>query len=166
MIVLDMDGVMTDGRVHLDAQGVESKAFFIRYGFGIFLARKVGIDFAIITGVTSPIVERRAAYLGIDEVHQGHVDKDATLKGIMERRALDRSQVAYIGDDLFDLPALRLAGLSAAPADAHPDVLAEVDWVSKYPGGRGAVRELIELVLKAGGRWDTAMQTYTQGWKR
>jgi len=162
MIILDVDGVMTDGNVYLDMDGRETKGFFIRDGFGILMARRAGISFAVITGVMSPIVEYRAAYLKISEVHQGFQNKDEVLRGILERNGLKSEEAAFIGDDLFDLPALRLAGLSAAPSDAHPDVLKAVDWVSQYPGGRGAVRELIELVLKARGDWDSIRREFSR----
>jgi len=162
LIVLDVDGVMTDGAVYLDMEGRETKGFFIRDGFGIVMARRAGINFAIITGVMSPIVEHRAAYLHITEVHQGFQDKDEVLRGILARAGLQPSEAAYIGDDLFDLPALRMVGLSAAPADAHPDVLKAVDWISIYPGGRGAVRELIELILMARGDWNAVRQEFVK----
>ena len=155
MVILDVDGVMTDGKVHISAEGIESKAFYIRDGFGIIMARRAGLKFAIITGLKSPIVEHRARQLGIEEVHQGFVDKIDVLNDILTRHNLDSSEAAYMGDDLFDLPVLRKVGLSAAPADAHPDILAEVDWVSSHPGGNGAVRGLIELILKARDDWKT-----------
>ena len=160
LIVLDVDGVMTDARVCVNTQGVESKSFNIRDGFGMHMALHAGLKLGIITGVMSPIVEYRAKYFGITEVHQGFTDKDEVLKGIIARCGLEASQAAYIGDDLFDLPALRVAGLSAAPADAHPEVLKRVNWVSSCPGGQGAIRELMELILKSSGLWEEMMLKY------
>ena len=160
MIVLDVDGVMTDGRSYINSDGVEVKAFDIRDGFGIVMARRAGLEFGIITGLMSPIVEHRAEQLRIDEVHEGFIDKDLVLKEIISRNNIDASEVAYMGDDLFDIPALKLAGLSAAPADARPEVIKEVDWVSSSDGGRGAVRELIEMIMKAKGIWDDNYRKY------
>ncbi len=160
MIVLDVDGVMTDGRSYVNSDGVEVKAFDIRDGFGIVMAKRAGLEFGIITGLMSPIVERRAEQLRIDEVHEGFIDKDLVLKEIISRNNIDASEVAYMGDDLFDIPALKLAGLSAAPADARPEVIEEADWVSSSDGGRGAVRELIEMIMKAKGIWDDNYRKY------
>jgi len=162
MILLDVDGVMTDGRVHLDANLVESKAFFVRDGFGILLGRKAGLEFAIITGLLSPIVEKRAQVLGIKEVHYGFIDKAEVLADILSRRQLSPSEAAYMGDDLFDLSVMRLVGLTGAPRDAHPEVRAEAHWVSQYDGGRGAVREFIELVVKARGQWEQMLGEFVK----
>ena len=160
LIALDNDGVLTDGRVYINTDGIESKAFDIRDGFGIVLARRAGLKFVIITGLKSPIVEVRAKMLHIDEVHQGFVEKDDVLRDILKKHNLSLEQAAFMGDDLFDLPALRIAGLSAAPADAHPGVKAEVHWVSSKRGGRGAVRELSELIVKARGQWESMMDVF------
>jgi 3-deoxy-D-manno-octulosonate 8-phosphate phosphatase (KDO 8-P phosphatase) len=162
MIVLDNDGVMTDGKVFISAQGIESKAFAIRDGFGVVMARQAGISFGIITGLLSPIVEMRARQLGILEVHQGFTDKLERMRDIVNRHELKPEEVAYMGDDMFDLPVMRYVGLGAAPADAHPLVAEGADWVSAYKGGEGAVRELIELILKARGQWDWALKTFVQ----
>jgi len=162
MIVLDVDGVLTDGRTYINSDGVEAKAFDIRDGFSIVMARRAGLKFGIITGLMSPIVEIRASKLGIEEVHQGFIDKDIVLQGIIERNSLNSQRVAYMGDDLFDIPAMRLAGLSAAPVDAAPEVLEAADWISSLRGGRGAVREFIELVIKAKGQWEESYKFYTK----
>lgn len=160
MIVLDNDGVLTDGRVYISAEGVEAKAFDIRDGFGVVLARRAGVSFAVITGLLTPIIEYRARQLGIEEVHQGFTDKLERMKEIIAALKLDPAEVAYMGDDLFDLPVMRFVGLGAAPADAHPLVAAGADWVSSCGGGRGAVRDLIELVLKARGQWEWALGAF------
>ncbi len=160
MIVLDVDGVMTDGRVYYSDEGAMFKAFDIRDGFGIVLARRAGIEFAIITGQRSRLVEHRAAQLGIEELHQGFMNKADILSDILLRHHLEPQQAAFMGDDLFDLTALCRVGLSAAPRDAHEEVKAGVHWVSRFTGGRGAVRELIELVMKARGIWDRALAEF------
>jgi len=162
MIVLDNDGVMTDGKVYINAAGVESKAFAIRDGFGVVMARRAGLSFGIITGLLSTIVETRARQLGIVEVHSGFQDKLEVMKGIIERNGLAPEQVAYMGDDMFDLPVMRYVGLGAAPADAHSVVVERADWVSSFNGGEGAVRDLIELILKEQGHWDWAMREFVK----
>ncbi len=162
MIVLDLDGVMTDGRTYINTDGVESKAFDIRDGFGIVMAKHAGLKFGIITGLMSSIAEKRAEMLGIEEVHQGFVDKDVVLRGILDRNGFEADEVAYMGDDLFDIPAMKLAGLSAAPVDAQPEVKEIADWVSERGGGRGAVRDLIELVMKAKGIWEETYRMYAK----
>lgn len=161
MIILDVDGVMTDGITHVHSDGCESKGFSIRDGFAIIMAKRCGLEFAIITGLKSSIIEYRAERLHIDEVHQGFEDKAEILKGILKRRGINPDQTAYIGDDLFDLPPMRICGLSGAPADAHEDVLARVSWVSKHKGGQGAVREFIEFILKARGDYEEVLRQFT-----
>ena len=161
LIVLDVDGVMTDGRTYIDENCIETKVFSYRDGFGIHLATRIGVRFAIITGKKSPIVDLRAEQLGIEEVHQGFENKGNVLKDIMARNGLGAEEVAYMGDDLFDIPAMRLAGLSAAPADAANEVKDFVHWVSACNGGCGAVRELIEMILRAKGKWEEARKLFT-----
>ncbi len=160
MIIMDVDGVMTDGTIFIDANGVETKGFNIRDGFGIVMARRAGIKFGIITGRMSSAVEFRAGDLKIEEVHQGFINKLEVLQGILERHNLDSTEVAYIGDDLFDLPVLNNVGFSAAPADAHELVRENVNFVSTFPGGRGAVREMIEVILKSRDLWNDAVKQY------
>lgn len=162
MIILDVDGVMTDGRVYISADGVESKSFDIRDGFAVVFAKRHGLKFGIISGLKSPIVDRRAAQLGIEEVHAGFHDKKTELEDILRKHNLKEEQVAYMGDDLLDLPVIRRVGLSAAPADSRPEVIEKVHWVSNYPGGRGAVRELIELVMKSQGTWESLWCSYAE----
>ncbi|MCF7811437.1 HAD hydrolase family protein [bacterium] len=162
MIILDVDGVMTDGRTFVNEQRVEAKAFSYRDGFGIYMATRIGLKFGIITGRKSPIVELRAEQLGINEVHQGFEDKDIILKDILERNGVKLEEVAYMGDDLFDIPVLRLVGLSATPADGEDEVKEVVNWIAPRKGGHGAVRDLIELILKAKGLWEEAKRHYTK----
>jgi len=160
MIILDNDGVMTDGKVYINTQGAEAKAYPIRDGFGVVMARQAGVKLAIITGLLTPVVQTRAGQLGITELHKAFIDKLDCLKDILKRFDLTADEAAYMGDDLFDLPAIRYVGLGAAPADAHPFVIENADWVSPFRGGEGAVRDLIELVLKAQGRWEDIVRQY------
>jgi len=153
MLLLDVDGVLTDGSVVLLGDGQEIKSFHVRDGTAIVLARREGLDVGLLSGRSSEVTKRRAAELGIDMVTQGETDKGAAFDRILSTTGLAEDEVAFMGDDLLDLPVLRRAGISAAPADAVREVLAEVDWVSHQPGGRGAVRELVEVLLDARGRW-------------
>jgi 3-deoxy-D-manno-octulosonate 8-phosphate phosphatase (KDO 8-P phosphatase) len=159
-LVLDVDGVLTDGRILLDGEGGEWKAFDVRDGHRIVLAAAQGIRTAFLTGRTSRVVERRAAELGVERVYQGVRDKGAALAAFLREEGVGAAAVAYLGDDVVDLPAMRLAGLAAAVGDAVPEVIEAADWVSAAPGGRGAVRELVEFVLAAQGRWEAALAGY------
>lgn len=153
LVLTDCDGVLTDGGVYYGEQGEVMKRFSIRDGMGTELLRKqAGIDTGIVTGERSPSVQKRADKLGITECHLYCKDKDATLRGIFERLNLEPEQVAFIGDDVNDLPAFALAGLTACPADAVDAVKAVVDIVLTKPGGHGAFREFAELILKAHSR--------------
>jgi len=162
MIILDVDGVMTDGRSYLNSDGVEAKGFDLRDGFGIVMARRAGITIGIITGVKSSLIEIRAKQLGIEELHQSFTDKDIVYKEIIKRLGFNSNQVAYIGDDLYDIPVINLVGVSGAPRDAMPEVINAVDWVSTHNGGRGAVREFIEMIMKAKGIWEIEARKYTK----
>jgi len=162
MIMMDVDGVLTDGRVLYAAEGVEIKAFFVRDGLGLRLAQRAGLLTAILTGRVSGAVARRAKELGISEIHQGIPNKVETYEMLLRRHGLTDETVAYVGDDLNDLPLLTRAGLSAAPADAADEVKAKVAYVTARGGGRGAVREVIDLILKAQGRWERAMESLEQ----
>lgn len=156
----DIDGVMTDGRLYFSPEGDYSKAFFSRDGLGLKLLAKSGVKLAIITGRDSPIVTRRAANLGIDLVFQGVEDKRATMKELLAREKLDFEQCGYMGDDMIDLPLLRVCGFSTTVPDAHPLVLQHACYVAKAPAGGGAVREVCELIMHAQGTWDRVMAPY------
>ncbi len=147
LLALDVDGVLTDGSVTYDSAGHELKSFNIKDGLGLKLLRDAGMVLAIITGRTSPMVDRRARELGIDHIIQGREDKLVALRTLCDQLGLSREQVAYMGDDLPDLSAIEWSGLGAAPADAHVYVRAHADWISTLPGGKGAVRELAEHLL-------------------
>ncbi len=159
-IFLDVDGVLTDGNITYDNQGGETKTFYVRDGHGIKLAQRVGIRFALITGRASEIVNRRAAELGIDEVHQGSLRKLEAYEEIIGRLELSGEEIAYVGDDLIDLPVMRRVGLSAVVADADPETCRQADLILTQPGGRGAVREFIEIILKAQDQWQKATKRY------
>lgn len=162
LILFDVDGVLTDGTVLLHADGTESKGFHIRDGAGIVLAQRAGIAVGLLSARTSAATAHRAAQLGVKTVVQGARDKVEAWDRILADAGLTGDAVAYMGDDLLDIPILARAGLSAAPADAAPDVLGQAHWVSAAGGGHGAARELIELVLRAQGRWDAAVKEYTR----
>jgi len=158
LIVLDADGVLTDGRIIMSSDGTETRAFDVTDGFGIRLARKAGLVLGVISGRRSEVLGRRAAELEIDEVHQGVLDKAGCLREILARRGLSPAETCFVGDDVIDLPPMRIAGFAAAPASAQPAVREAADFVAASPGGRGAVREVVELVLRASGRWEPALQ--------
>src|SRR5258706_15919119 len=149
LILSDVDGVMTDGSVVFDNQGIETKLFHIRDGFGIKLWRRAGYRFGMITGRSSHIVRMRAAELGVDIVRQGVEDKLAVAEKIVAEAKLTPQQVCYVGDDLPDLPAMRYVGLAVAVADGSEELRRAAHYVTTTPGGRGALRETIELILKA-----------------
>jgi 3-deoxy-D-manno-octulosonate 8-phosphate phosphatase (KDO 8-P phosphatase) len=162
MLLFDVDGVLTDGVVVMHTDGTESKGFHIRDGAAIVWAQRAGFSVGLLSARTSGATTQRAAQLGIRTVVQGVKDKLAAYEEICRGEGLSDVNVAYMGDDLLDLTVLGRVGLSAAPADAAPEVRERVHWVSAVGGGRGAVRELIELVLRAQRKWDAATQEYTQ----
>jgi 3-deoxy-D-manno-octulosonate 8-phosphate phosphatase (KDO 8-P phosphatase) len=157
-LVLDVDGVLTDGLLHVSAEGEIFKSFHVRDGLAIKLAQAAGLQVAILSARNSEIVARRAMELGIAEVIQGREDKGAAFRELIRRHALDATTVAYIGDDLQDLPILDAVGLSAAPADAAPQVRGGVDYVTEAAGGHGAVRELVEHLLAARDAWAAVLR--------
>jgi 3-deoxy-D-manno-octulosonate 8-phosphate phosphatase (KDO 8-P phosphatase) len=160
LLLFDVDGVLTDGAVLMHSDGSESKTFHIRDGAALVWAQRAGLSVGLLSARTSGATAQRAAQLGIRIVSQGVAHKAAAYESILRQAGLEDSAVAFMGDDLLDLPVLARVGLSAAPADGAPEVRARVDWVSPSGGGRGAVRELIELVLRAQGRWDEVVQQY------
>ncbi len=148
LLLLDVDGVLTDGRIILDNHGNELKAFHVRDGHGIKLAQKAGITIGIITGRKSNVVSLRAQELGIQEVHQGVHDKISVYESLIEKYHLQDDEVAYMGDDVVDLSIFRRVGIAATVSDSDPFIQPFVDVVMKTSGGRGAVREFINLLLK------------------
>lgn len=159
LILLDVDGVMTDGSIFVSPDGSEAKAFSIRDGAAIVWAQRCGLPVGLLTGRPSDATHRRAAELGIDIVASSGPDKQQAFNQVLRARGLVDTDVAYMGDDLLDLPVLRRAGLAAAPADAAPEVKSAVHWISGHAGGHGAVRDLIELVLKGRGLWEGLLRS-------
>lgn len=151
LLVLDVDGVLTDGRLFISAAGEELKVFHVRDGSGLVAIQRAGITVAIISGRASPAVTRRATELGIRHVHQGVADKGALLDRLLDELGIAAEETACVGDDTPDAPMLRRAGLAIGVADAHPALLAAAHWVTKSNGGQGAVREVCDLLLSAHG---------------
>lgn len=148
LLVMDVDGTLTDGRIYMGPQGEAMKAFHVQDGYGIAqLLPRAGIVPAIITGRCSAIVEQRARELHIEELHQGVSDKLGRLQEIARRQGISAGEIAYIGDDLNDLACMRFCGMSACPSDAVPEVRGAADYVCKREGGRGAVREYIDHLI-------------------
>jgi 3-deoxy-D-manno-octulosonate 8-phosphate phosphatase (KDO 8-P phosphatase) len=161
LVVLDVDGVMTDGMLtYASAAESESKSFNVKDGLGIKLLQRQGIQVAIITGRNSEAIERRAQELEIKMLVQGREDKGAALRELLDSMALDPAAAAYMGDDLPDLAALKLAGLATCPCDATEAVLRQADWVAPAAGGRGAVRALCDFILTAQGQQPAAYETF------
>jgi 3-deoxy-D-manno-octulosonate 8-phosphate phosphatase (KDO 8-P phosphatase) len=157
LLILDVDGVLTDGAIVYGNGGEELKRFHVRDGSGLKLWQRLGYQTAILSGRSSPAVERRARELGIFHVWLGQADKQAALRAILDATTMKVSQVCAIGDDLQDLALLDQVGVRAAVYDACAEVRAMADYVTMTPGGHGAVRELIEWLLKSQGLWDQAI---------
>lgn len=160
LIVFDIDGTLTDGVVHIDDDGREHKHFHIADGLGFRLAEAAGIKLAIVSGRKSRAVERRMSRLPADDVLQGVGDKASALREIMARHNLNPEQVAYVGDDLNDLLAFEAVGVKIAVANAAPELARQADYITQRAGGDGAGREAIEAILRAQGRYDTAVAQY------
>jgi 3-deoxy-D-manno-octulosonate 8-phosphate phosphatase (KDO 8-P phosphatase) len=160
LLLFDVDGVLTDGRILLHADGSESKQYHIRDGTGLVLARKSGLLTGLLSARTSASTTERARQLAIPIVKQGASHKLTVYQEILAEHGLADGEVAFMGDDVQDLPVLTRVGLPCAPADAIPEVRARAKWVSSRDGGAGAVRELIEWVLRAQGTWDALVGTY------
>ena len=160
LVLFDVDGVLTDGKVLLHADGSESKVFDIKDGTGIVWAQRLGLTVGLLSARTSAATAQRAAQLGITLVHQGVASKLETYDQIADSLMLDDDEIAYMGDDILDLPVLSRVGLATAPADAVNDVRMRVHWVAQARGGAGAARELIELILRSQGLWDSVIATY------
>lgn len=160
LIVLDVDGTLTDGKLYVSNSGDAMKAFNVKDGLGITQAIALGKEVVIITGKTSQIVTRRALELGIKEIHQGIKDKIGTLEAILKKHELDYSNIAYMGDDLIDLAVMKKCKLSGAPKDAVEEILNISDFISTKNGGDGAVREFIEYILKGENLWDKVINHF------
>jgi len=160
LILSDVDGVMTDGGIIFDNQGIETKKFHVRDGLGIRLWQRGGYQFGLLTARSSHIVKLRSAELGIDIVRQGFEEKLAVAREVVEQLGLNREQVCFIGDDFPDLPAMTYAGVAVAVADATEEVRKAAQFVTTLPGGHGAVREVIEACLKSKKRWEELISKY------
>ena len=160
LILSDVDGVLTDGFITFDNQGIETKNFHVRDGMGIKLWKNSGFEFGILTARSSHIVKLRASEMGIDLVRQGFEDKLPVALQIFDQMSLEADQVCYIGDDLTDVQVLKHVGIAVAVADAAKEVKDVADLVTDLPGGRGAVREVVEKLLKSQGRWDDIIRRY------
>lgn len=162
LLVLDVDGVLTDGSIILDSNNNEIKAFHVRDGHGIKMLQKAGVEVAIITGRESKVVEIRAQELGITELFQGRNEKTLALEGLKEKFGLSNNEIAYIGDDVVDIPVLRRVGLPAVVKDADNEAKRVAGLITKNCGGRGAVREVCDLILKSKGLWKSIMREYLE----
>lgn len=156
LLLTDVDGVLTDGSLTFDSNGVETKTFNVRDGLGIRLWQRAGGTVGIVTGRLSTIVETRAQELDVEIIHQGVKEKLPIVKEIAAEHGLSLDQVAYLGDDLPDLPVINAVGFGVAVADAAPELLEAANYVTQKPGGRGALREVVEKLLKDSSRWETA----------
>ncbi|WAR47098.1 3-deoxy-manno-octulosonate-8-phosphatase KdsC [Methylomonas rapida] len=160
LLILDVDGVLTDGRLFFDDQGREYKCFHARDGHGIKLLRQTGVEVAVISGRKSNSVALRMQSLGVEQVYQGHENKRAAFAEILQNLNLSSVQVAHVGDDVLDLPIMVQAGFAVAVADAHFAVKQRADWCTQTPGGLGAVREVCDLIMQVQGTFDLTLQAY------
>lgn len=160
LIVTDADGIWTDGSIYMDDSGAEFKRFFVRDGLAVVLARRAGLKFAVLSARESTCMRLRAEALGVDLVSQGCGEKREGLRLIRQKFAVDPAETLYMGDDLPDLPALVDAGVAVTVPEAPPEVLCAADAVTELGGGRGAIREMVEWVLRSRGSWDEAKEAY------
>ena len=161
LVILDVDGVLTDGRIGYDSKLDDIKFFNAKDGFFIkHICSHLGIEFAIISGGISKIVKHRAMLLGINYVYTGFVEKEEAYLKLKKDLGYDDNEIAYMGDDWFDWPAMKHAGFKAAPSDAAIEIIEKADFVSTNTGGRGAVREFLEIILKRDNKYEKAKQFY------
>jgi len=160
LLVLDVDGVMTDGKIIMNDMGREIKNFDVKDGHGIKILMRCGIDVILLTGRRSAVVEHRAKDIGIEEVYQGIYNKLEKFEEILQHKSFNYENIAFVGDDIVDIPLLKRVGFSVAVADATEDVKKGVDYITKKAGGDGAVREVCELILQAQGKWIDVAKRY------
>lgn len=160
LLLLDVDGVLTDGRIIYDGEGREFKTFDVKDGQGIKLLQQGGLKVGILTGRRSSAVSLRAKELGIEILHQKVLDKTKTLDGILGKNEIRAEQICFMGDDLADLPVLHRVGFAVAVADAVEDVKKNAHYITRHHGGRGAVREICEVILKSQGKWKEIISQY------
>jgi len=157
LLILDVDGVLTDGRLYYSDSGEEAKAFSTQDGAAIKMLRDTGVVIAIITGRQSRLVERRCAELGVEHLYQGASDKARALEDLTTKTGIDRAQIAHAGDDLPDLPLFNRVALAFSVPGAHPEIIARADYVTQAPAGIGAVREICHLLMVAQESWAAAL---------
>ena len=162
LLLMDCDGVLTDGRLWI-LDGDEQKSFNVRDGLGLELWHRAGLKSGIISGRNSSAVERRALILGIEYVRQGSEDKVKDFEELLTLAGIEENEVAFIGDDLNDMPLMRRSELAFAVADASEDTMAAAHYVTHARGGFGAVREVVEIILRAQGRWEDVIKRYSKG---
>ncbi len=160
MVIMDVDGVLTDGKIILDSNGVESKAFYVQDGSAITYLHRAGIKTAIISGRNSKVVELRAKELSIDDVYLGIHRKLDAYEKILQKHKINNNEICYIGDDLIDLPILEKVGFSVAVPNAPIEVKERVSYITDAPGGYGAIREVTEKILKSQNKWKTITSRY------
>lgn len=160
LLILDVDGVLTDGKLFFDNQGNEYKSFHVQDGHGIKMLHNAGVEVAVISGRKSVVVEARMKSLGIRHVYQGYEDKLVALASLLENFSIDPIQVAHVGDDLLDLPIMSRVGLAIAVADANSSVKQRADWCTARCGGQAAVREVCDLILQAQGYLNGMVNAY------
>lgn len=158
LLLLDVDGVMTDGRIFIDENGMEAKAFNVRDGHGISMLKSAGIVVGMVSGRKSGVVAARAKELGIQDAYQGVKDKPAVVLEIIKKYGTSAERTAFVGDDVVDLAAMNHVGMAISVADACEEVRNRVDWITENRGGRGAVREICEAILKAKGLWEVLVK--------
>lgn len=163
LFLIDVDGVLSDGGIVYDGDGRETKRFHVRDGHGIKMLQRAGVEVGILSGRSSEAVSVRARELGISLVRQGAFDKVEAWREILRAKGVPAEQTAYVGDDIVDLPLLRSVGFAATVSDAEEYVVSAADYVSSRPGGHGAVREIIEFVLRSSGAWEAVRAKYFDG---
>ena len=161
MLVLDIDGVLTDGGLYYDQNGLVSQRFHVHDGFGLKIAREAGLSLAIVTGRSSPAATARVKDLGVEHYYSGYVDKAAAMNLLRKNLGINFDQMAFLGDDWLDAPAMRLVSLPMAVANARPEILKLAAWVSSVPGGLGAVREAVEFLLSSQGLLDEQLRRFS-----
>lgn len=160
LVIFDVDGVLTDGHLIFGDDGQEYKAFHSRDGHGMKMLQHSGVEVGIITGRSSKVVEHRMANLGIQHVYQGQLDKLPAFEKLIAKLNFSPEQVAYVGDDVVDLPIMLRVGLAVAVADAHPLVIRHAHWQTPHAGGQGAARDICEMIMEARGSLETELQRY------
>lgn len=162
LLILDVDGVLTDGRIIMDDDGRESKQFDVKDGHGIKMVLRVGIRVILLTGRTSRVVSHRAQDLGISEVYQGARNKISVFRSLMKSGKISSERIAYVGDDIVDVPIFKRVGLAVAVADACEEAKKAAHYITKRDGGRGAVREVCEMILRHQGKWGELTARYEE----